>query len=320
MTKFRNLILAVLAVFAFTQCDVDNNPTTPQEKKGSLQMKMTDAPIDDANVQSAVVTITEVRIDGEAYEGFSGKTTIDLLTLQNGNVKALGLSELEVGSYSEISVVLDHSTDANGNMPGCYVQTVDGVKHELQASASSTQELVIAKAFEIKENETTDIVIDFDVRKAITTEANATADNKYEFVTKTELEAALRTVVEAETGKVEGQVEDNFNGSDKIVVYLYKQGEFNESVETQGQGASNIEFKNAVTSALVDANGNYTLSFVNEGDYEVHYAAYEAQADGSMEFKGMLSLDILGLIGSSEVSVSAGVSASISATIFGILP
>lgn len=314
-SKFKFLMMALVAIIVFASCGEGEG-----DAKGSVNVKMTDAPIDDANVQSAVVTVTEVKIDGEAFSGFSGKTTFDLLALQNGNVKALGLSELEAGSYSQISVVLDLETDASGNSPGCYVQTTDGVKHELQTSANSTQELVISKAFEVKEDETTNIVIDFDVRKAITNEANATNDNKYEFVTNAELNAALRTVVEAEAGTVEGKITDNYNSSDKIIVYLYEEGEFNKNTETQGQGSSNIEFKNAVTSAVVDANGNYRLSFINQGKYEAHYASYKQQSDGSFALEGMLSLDLAGALSFGGVTVDAGASASLNIAVFGLLP
>ena len=316
--NFKVLVLAVFAVITFVQCTEDDGTINP-EASGKANFKMTDAPIDDANVSGAFVTVTEIKVDGQTFAGFSGKQTIDLLAYQNGNVKALGLGDIEAGTYTNISLVLDYDVDANGNSPGCYILTTDNVKHEVQASSSAQQELVLASNFVVEENQTTDVVIDFDVRKAVKAEAQAASDNKYEFVSKGELESSLRVVVEAETGDVQGKCQ-NDNGSDRVVVYAYKKGTWNKSAETQGQGSSNIEFKNASSSAVVDANGNYTLSFLEEGDYEVHYASYKQESNGSATFEGMLNLGLIGIISFNDITVEAGIDLTLNATVSALIP
>ena len=76
------ICLFLFATTMFIRCD-DGGEVEPDDK-GSVNFEMTDAPIDDANVQGAFVTVASIKVDGENYGGFSGKQTIDLLAYQNG--------------------------------------------------------------------------------------------------------------------------------------------------------------------------------------------------------------------------------------------
>lgn len=306
-----------------TNCTKDENDGTTPTIKGTAQFEITDAPIDDANVKSCFVTVTAVKVDGEVISDFEGKQTIDLLAYQNGSVKSLGLAELEAGTYSNVSLVLDYETDANGNTPGCYIQTTDNAKHSLQATSSSSSELALNTGeFTVEENSTTKLVMDFDVRKAVKRQENS-AEDKYDFVTESEMRASVRMVAKAKTGKVKGKCKDDLNMTNRIVVYAYKRGAYSKNTETKGQGSSQIMFKNAVSSAVADGNGNYTLAFLEEGDYELHFFGYEdSDNDGKMEIQGELQLSLLGNLGLdlNNVSVGANAELSIDVSITGILP
>ena len=317
------LLLAVAMTFANCDSNGGDGDSNNLEVTGSAQFEITDAPIDDTNIQGTFVTVTAVKVDGEVISDFSGSQTIDLLAYQNGETKLLGMGELETGTYSNVSLVLDHETDASGNTPGCYVMTTDNKKHKLESSASAVSEITINNnEFTVEENSTTNIVMDFDVRKAIKKQDNATDDDKYDFVTEAELRSSIRVVKKDRSGKVKGSANDMLGfAGDRIVVYAYKKGTFNESVETQGQGSSNIMFKNATSSAVVNANGEYNLSFLEEGEYELHYVGYEDDNnDGAMEAKGMLevtaltSLDLLGF------QIDAAADISVNVTVIGIIP
>jgi len=304
-----------------TNCAKDDD--SDLQVKGSAQFEITDAPIDDTSIQGTFVTVTAVKVDGEVISNFSGSQTIDLLAYQNGETKLLGMGELEAGTYTNVSIMLDYEKDANGNAPGCYVLTTDNAKHNLQSTSSTTAEIIInSGSFVVEGNSTTNIVMDFDVRKAIKKEDTPSNNDRFNFVTDAELRSSVRMVNKNKTGKVRGSTSDmlGFSG-DRIVVYAYKKGTFNQSTETTGQGSSNITFKNAETSAVVDVNGNYNLSFLSEGEYELYYVAYEDEDnDGEMEIKGMLevttsaSLNLLGL----QIDATADVSVDI--TVIGISP
>ena len=311
---FRSVfLLLTLATFvAMTGCESDN-----PDAMGELQVSVTDAPVDDTNVEGVFVTVTEVKVNGKAATGFSGKQTIDLLAYQNGNTQLLSMGDVEAKSYSEITLVLDLETDANGDSPGCYVKTLDGTRHDLATSTASTLEVSAKGLIEVMENTRTDAVIDFDLRKSI---AYAGSGNAYTFASDSELGSALRLVAAGKTGSIKGTYTGSTVGAEKVVVYAYKKGEFNKETEMQAQGSSGIQFKNAVSSALVSGNA-YTLAFLEPGEYEVCFATYEdANQDGKMEFAGFLqgSLMLTGSV-TSLVSVEAGLQATLVLQIIGII-
>lgn len=305
------LPLCALALLLFTQCDKDDN-----DNDDNVRLEITDAPIDDANVQGVFVTVASVKIDGEPMTGFSGRQTIDLLAYQQGDVKSLGTGKLAAGAHSNVTLVLDYDADANGNSPGSYVLTTDGVKHALKTSANTTSEVTTAANFTTTDNDRTDLVLDFDLRKAISY-SNGSGASDYEFNSTSELNAAIRVVEKEETGTVSGTVTDGLNTSKKFVVYAYTKGTFNAATEKQGP----VQFKNAVTSAEVDAQGNYKLAFLEEGTYELHFIGYEdANEDGKYELEGSLLLDLLGSLDLKNISVAAKATVDIDVDVTGILP
>lgn len=302
--------LCAIALLLFTQCDKEDSDTD-----NNVRLEITDAPIDDANVQGVFVTVANVKIDGEPMSGFSGRQTIDLLAYQRGEVKGLGEGKLAAGSHSNVTLVLDYDADATGNTPGCYVLTTDGVKHALKSSANTTSEVTTAANFETTENDRTDLVLDFDVRKAVSYASSGAS--QYNFNGNAELNAAVRVVNKANTGTISGTCTDGLSTSEKFVVYAYKKGTFNAATEKQGP----VQFKNAVTSAVVDAQGNYTLSFLEAGAYELHFIGYEdANNDGKFELEGALLLSLLGSLDLNNVSVAAKATVDIDVTVTGILP
>lgn len=309
----KNALVFSLAIMLFTQCEKDpaepNNSTT-----GSVNFQMTDAPIDNANIQGAFVTIAQVKVDGEIYEGFKGKQTIDLMAYQNGKVHSLGLGELETGTYSNITLVLDYEADAEGNAPGCYILTTDNAKEDLAAAGQTTSEIRLDGALTVEEDQQTNIVMDFDLRKTIVAESENTADMTYEFVSDSNLKSGIRFMYESETGAMNGSCTESMPtySSDKIVVFAYPKGQYNAETETKAQGDANIVFANAVTSASVDADGSYNLAFLEKGEYELVFASYQKDDNsGQFELKGTLQVTSnlgldLGLL-----TVDAGLSLSI---------
>ena len=322
---FVKLILLSFVTLTFLHCEkevVDPDDPNNSTAKGTIYLQITDAPTDNANVEGVFVTVAEIKIDGISYEGFSGKQTIDVMAYQNGNVKSLGLSELETGIYANISFVLDYETDALGNSPGCFVQTTDGQKESLESSANSTSEITVAQNFEIIENSQTDLVLDFDLRKTITAEEESNGQWNFSFVSSSELNSGVRMVREKRSGSAKGNCNDNnpLFQSDKIIVYAYAKGSFNKDTEMHGQGTSNIEFSNAITSANVNANGQYHLAFLEEGEYELVYISYEDNGSGNFQIKGQLELSANVGIDLQSVSISASSTTTINVDVIGILP
>lgn len=314
VSMFMSAAFAAILMIGFTSCKKDQD-----DGSGKVFFEITDAPIDDANIEGVFITVASIKVDGREIDNFSGTQTIDLMAYQNGQVKKLGSDELDIGTYNDISLVLNYDKDDNNVSPGCYVLTKDGVKHPLKVSANDSTEIKItAASFNVRDNEDVTAVIDFDLRKAV---RYGSAPNDYRFVTDTELNAATRLVVRDNAGQVKGNVDDNLGlAGSKIVVYAYQKGAFTNA-ETDPQGASGIMFKNAVSSAVCDENGNYTLAFLEAGEYDLRFIGYQdANSDGKMEEKGSLVLNILGGLNLNAIVVSAESTVQLNVNVTGILP
>ena len=315
--SFSAILISLMATAMIQSCNKNNDSITPApDGQGTVVMEITDAPSDDANIKGTFVTVTEVRIDGKKFSGFSGKKTIELSAYQNGNVAALGLGNIQTGTYSNISLILDNAIDQNGNAPGCYTMTTDNMKYNLTGSVSGQTEIVSNKAFEVKEKQQTNLVLDFDIRKAVSDNNGSTAGG-YTFVNATDLNASTRLLIKTQTGGIKGNCANYKETNSKLLVYAYKKGSYN-SLETKAQGSGNVQFKNAVTSCVADGNGNYNLSFLEEGDYEVRYATYKNNGSGQFVLQSMLNLN--SVINLSSVSVKANTSVTLDVTVSGLLP
>lgn len=298
MLKMKYLLLFVMCSLLFVQCTQDDNN---DQKQKEVSIQLTDAPIDDADVSAVFVTIAEVKVDGETFAGFSGKKTVNVKALQNGSVDVLGTADLDAKAYSNISLVLDLDTDDQGNAMGCYVERADGTKESLAGTATGTMEVTSQGTIDLatETRSAVEVVLDFDLRKAIKTSSN---NNDYDFVSSADLSSSVRTVVKHETGTVKGSTSNSSGATnDKIVAYIYTKGSY-DSAEKSPQGTNNIRFKNAVSSSAVDANGNFQLSYMQEGEYDVVFAAYDYDAQnkatfqGTLEIGGLLSGTILGAV------------------------
>ncbi len=265
--KTNKVKMTLLAGFMMllAACNKDNvapnNMNDPSKAKGNLSMNITDAPIDNTNISGAFVTITSIKVDGQVYDGFKGPKTINLLELQNGNSLNIGSQPVSTGKYSTITLVLNTETDATGGAPGCYLQMVNGTKEKLEISGNGATEIDLKpKEMVVTENQNTEIIMDFDLRKAVKSK-----QNDYSFVTLGSLKSAVRVENKTQTGTIKGKIDNYSQLNGNAVVYLYKKGEFSASEASNGETG----YANATTSAKVDAAGNFTLAFLPDGEYEI---------------------------------------------------
>ncbi len=303
---FKSAIL-LLSISFFASCSKDDGATYGDEKS-KTNFHITDAPTDNTNVKGVIVTVADVKINGISIEGFT-KTTIDLMQYQNGMTKLLGNLELNTGIYSNITLVLDNQTDANGNTPGSYVLMTGGTIKAIQSSSNSIN---INGAFEVLASSENDIVLDFDIRKSIV----ESGSNDFKFVSSSELSNSIRVVNEASAGEIKGTASDTQNTSDRIIVYAYAKGTFNSNTETNAQG-SGVMFANAANSSSVNKfTGSYELNFLAKGDYELHFVSYtDANNDGKLEFNGILNADSVTGVDLNSISISSSLNVNIAVTL-----
>lgn len=284
-------------------------------------IKVTDGPIDDASVSGAFVTIADIKVDGVSIQGFT-KTTVDLAAYANGSTKTLGNFNLTGKTYSSITFVLDFDADASGNAPGCYVLSSTAVKHKLQTTSNI---ITVSKSYTLQNGVSNSIVADFDLRKMIIHQTGGGADH-YDFATTAELQNDVRLVVENQTGTISGNLTDNISGSTKIIAYVYKKGTFNRITEMSGQGSSNVQFSNAVSSSVVVSgltagSYSYQLHFLESGLYEVYFASYkDTNADGEFELQGTLVAVAGGGLDLLNLNVGANATLTLNVTASGVLP
>lgn len=305
------LLLSVIFVSCKKE-DTNGNGTGT----AATTFKVTDAPFDDASVMGAFVTIADIKLDGQSVQGFT-KTTIDIAAFQNGATKTIGTFNLAGKTYNSVTFVLDFDTDASGNAPGSYVLTAGNIKHKLTTTSNV---ITVTKNFALASNSNNTIVADFDLRKMIVYQAGNPAD-RFDFATTAELQSDIRIVVENQTGVIAGTLTNNITGAGKVVAYVYKKGTFNRSVELQGQGSSNVQFKNAVSSSLVAANGTYQLHFLEAGAYEVYFSSYkDLIVPGQFTLQGTLSVNAANSVDFMNLNVTSNSTLTASGTVTAVNP
>lgn len=283
-------IVALLLALVFA-CGEDSNIT--KDPTGQIKLKLTDAPIDNKAVTAAVLTISELYIDDIKLESFS-KTTVDLLQYQNGETLTLGDYEVPADTYGQLRMVLDLATSANGDVPGCYVEDSQGMKHSLIASNASIE---IELSQEVAVGDKKSYIIDFDLRKAIKATPNGADD--FDFVSNEELSNAIRIVEENVVNTISGTIEGIDPAViDKAIIYVFKKGDFDADRAITGEGISAVLFSKAVTSAQVDTDGKFGLYFMPAGLYELQVAAYQYDIDGQANITGFVTLGNSGILGS----------------------
>lgn len=272
MRNFHKLIGFILSLTFMTLisgCGGGGGTTTAST--GVLSLSITDAPPklgDD-------VTEVNIAVIGIEYNHNGSWTTADdfepqtfnLLDLQNGKSLHLGDMILPAGDYQEIRFKLaapEKEADVKSN-PDCNITFEDGTSVPLFVPSGGQSGYKGKGQFEITANAKIEVTADFDVQKSIV----VTGNRKYL------LKPVIRLVVTELSGTINGTIVDvaDYNDTtDTLVVYTYVSGKYDVSEEDEVDG---INFPNAVSSSDVNmSDGNFTLSFLGEGNYSLITAQY----------------------------------------------
>lgn len=130
---------------------------------GTMEVRLVDAPSTD--VTEIVVTIVKVEIhpSGGGWQTIGNvKQTIDLLKLQGGTFRSLGVSQWPAGKITELRLYVD---DAGPN----YVSTPDGQQHPLVVPSGDESGIKLKGGFEVPACATGALTIDFDGKNSIFT-------------------------------------------------------------------------------------------------------------------------------------------------------
>lgn len=307
---FKSTLLSLFAIL-LVACSQDEEGMNEEKQLSSTKVYITDSPVDNPEIKGVFITVAEVQVNGKALEGFS-KSTIEISSLTEGKTKLLGNVDLETGSTSNVVLILEEN--ASGSAPANYVLTNDGEK---KALLSSVGRIEVNDKAEILEAEQNELILDFDLRKSIV----QNSEGNYSFVSSGKLSNSIRVANRAKTGTIVGNI-SNYSaaGAEAVVVYAYRAGSYSES-EAEAGGSAAAAFSNAVTStAVAEAGGDFSLHFLEEGQYELIFASYgDEDNDGKLEFQGQLDMDLTGELNLNQVMVESNTTVNLNLAIQGFL-
>jgi hypothetical protein len=182
------------------------------ESTGTLNLKLTDSPVDDAEKVIVVFTGIELKPRGgpavslavtcaddpatPEAECVNGNAYVDLMKLQDGvTLDLLRNRSVEAGDYEwmRLKVLAERN-----NQSGSYIKMRDGSQYPLYVPSGAETGLKLVRPFTVAQGGITKLVIDFDIRKSVIDPPGLAGD----YV----LKPTLRLTDELVTGTVRGTV------------------------------------------------------------------------------------------------------------------
>jgi len=257
MYRIPAILLIALTALAFNGCG-DNDPA------GSLQVGITDAPVDTAD--AVVIHFSEVLI--HAADGT--RTTIpvtdpvtrqpgrsiDLLAQTGGKQVVLFEQSLPAGQYNWMRLDVDFDETRT------YIE-IGPNRYPLRCTSCEQNGVKLNRSFTIDADQTTAFTLDFDLRKSINFSKNGY-----------HLRPTVRVVVSSAAGSIEGAIDSALIGGDPLgcAVYVYEGHDITpDDIYLPDGNIPAVQHNNPVTTARVTDIGNnnyrYTAAFLPAGQY-----------------------------------------------------
>ena len=230
---------------------------------GNVTVLLTDAPFPFSDVKSVDVFV--VRIDAKPADvsdtdaedasdtnGWktlvSPNTSINLLSLTNGNTANLGVATLPPDTYRGFRLIID--TDKSS------ITLNDGTKPNVQwpSAGQSGLKLNLDAPFVLDGGASSTLLIDFDIGRSFVMRGNSISGNGLLF------KPVIRATTQQSTGSVTGSVhQDNATGATVAGATI--------EVLKNGTPLNDTNSANIVRSGATDASGNFTIAFIAPGTY-----------------------------------------------------
>jgi len=239
---------------------------------GTLELYLTDAPIDAENVTGVYITINEIQYNlndqwitcGE----FEGPKKYNLLELTGGNFTLLGGLTLPGGHFTQVRFMLDIPVGPPPANPGCYIKFADNSTQPLFVPSGNETGYKAVGQFTVPVNGTVEVTADFDVRKAV-----VVADFYI-------LKPTIRLVVNNQAGRISGSITNNSSYTD-IIVFAYEDGTWAATEDDEPVYPAS-RFPNAINSGKMDDEGDYKVTFLAAGTYDLVVAGYNSEVFGEV--------------------------------------
>jgi hypothetical protein len=269
MKPLHILMISLLSSLILTGCNDDSEDATT----GRIELSITDAPIDDANIEAVYISIIGIELKSGAeswieLDSFEEPVKINLLDYQNGESFFLTEEVVQAGEYSEIRLILaaPEGDGPNQSNPGTYLAYKDGTFEPLFVPSGAQSGYKAKGEFTVPAGGVTGLTIDFDVRKSVVKAGNS---GKYL------LKPVLRLIENQNVAMVKGSVATVAEYS-SIRVFAYADDSFNESELVPVDG---VDFPNAITSGTLSEDNSFTLSFMEPGTYDLYAAGYNESGE-----------------------------------------
>lgn len=240
---------------------------------GTLELYLSDAPIDAENVTGVYITINEIQYNLNdqwiTCEEFVGPKKYNLLELTNGNSTLLGELTLPGGHITQIRFILGiPEVGQHPANPGCYIEFADNSTEPLFVPSGNETGYKAIGQFTVPVNGTVEVTADFDVRKAVVVA---------EFYI---LKPTLRLVVNNQAGRISGSIANNSSYTD-IIVFAYEDGTWADTEDDDPVYPAS-RFPNAVNSGKMCDEGDYTIPLLAAGTYDLVVAGYNSEVFGEV--------------------------------------
>ena len=246
-------------------------------QNGELSVGITDAELED--VTAVWVTFTAVTLkpqDGDQLEfDLDPDVKVDLLTLSDGTyMPLLEAQSVPAGSYNWIRLHVDAAED--GSIADSFVETIGGGMEELEIPSALQNGLRLVSGFTVLADQHTELVLDWDLKKALIYPGSGGA---------WKLRPALRITDLAVFGRIEGAVapalfdsSQNCNYDASLdsgnAVYAYV-GDVSDVDDIDGDPGD--PYATAVVKFDADENEyRYAFEFMSVGDYTLAFTCQAA--------------------------------------------
>lgn len=256
--------LAMVTLLALAGCGGGGDDP---DATGLLSIALTDAAVDD--VEEVWVEFSGVTLKPQSGAplvfDFDTPKSFNLLELQNGiTAELLPVTRVPAGPYNWIRLAVNADFD---NVFDSYALLTDGSQVELRVPSGSESGLQLVSGLTVTQDQSTNIVIDWDLRKALSEPAGQPGLH---------LRPALRVTDMAAFGTLQGSVdvallEDASCTNDLVAgtgsaVYIYE-GEVAAPEDIDGSASDPL-----VTATVSLGDGDvygYEVNYLSEGEYTV---------------------------------------------------
>lgn len=253
-TKLIQLTMILLAsvLFGLTACQEESE--SMEAGKGKLLVKLTDAPFPVDLVDQALVTIDKIEIrpaadnlledeetESSSFIVLSEETMqFNLLDLRNGITAEMLAMHIDTGSYDMIRL---HVVESE-------IILKDGTSFPITvpSGSSSGLKIKITPALSVESDETSVVLLDFDVSKSFVVQGNVKAHNGIKGFT---FKPVIRAVWQKVSASIEGTVV-NAEGTPLKEAYVQV-----------------IKADTVFTSALTNEAGEYAMIGIPAGTYNL---------------------------------------------------